>query len=62
MRDAKCPRCESKFKDEHGVVQHLADVHGEGNRPRRLERYPLPDLEGEYEPRQFAAGAREDDY
>lgn len=68
MRTEKCPQCDRMFKDEHGVKQHLADVHGTGKRPRAPERYPLnlgaadADLEGEYEPRQFAVGARDDDF
>ena len=63
-RSICCPRCDRKFKEEHGLKQHLADFHGEGKRPRAPERYPLDfsDLEGEYDPRQFPVGAREDDF
>ena len=40
-RTVECPRCDRLFKDEHGLKQHLADVHREGKRPRAPERYPL---------------------
>lgn len=60
----ECPKCDRKFKDEHGLKQHLADFHKIGKRPRSPERYPFisDDLDGEYEPRQFSVGTFEDDY
>ncbi len=63
-RKMGCAQCARKFKDEHGLAQHMADVHSVGRRPMAQERYPLhfEDVEGEYEPRQFPVGVKEDDF
>lgn len=65
MRTVKCNKCDRMFKDQHGLKQHMADIHREGKRPRAEERYPLTfevSYSDEYEPRQFPAVAQEDDF
>lgn len=62
-RTIPCPRCGKTFFDKHGLSQHTADVHKAGKRPRAPERYPFElDFSGEYAPRRFAVGAREEDF
>ena len=65
-RPIQCSECERRFKDEHGLRQHMADFHKRGKRPRETERYPIyiddADIQAEYEPHQFACNPSEEDF